>query len=178
MRAQPATEIRTARLRLREVARRDLAAIVAGCSDPEVGRFIPVIPVPYSDADGRVWLAEAPQRWEDNAEISFALTEPDADELFGVVTARVRDGGSVGYWLAPNMRGHGLMAEAVHAVVSWAARDQGIRRLTLTTHPENIASQRTATRAGFRATGRIGRQRPYRDGQRQAMHFEWTPRPN
>jgi hypothetical protein len=69
-------EIRTERLVLRKPEAGDLAAVVAACRDPEIGRFIPYVPVPY-DEDGR------------------AVREPDGP-LLGAVTGRLREGGTVG----------------------------------------------------------------------------------
>jgi RimJ/RimL family protein N-acetyltransferase len=64
------------------------------------------------------------------------------------------DGGCVeiGYGLAPSARGHGYAAEAVIAIVAMAA-DHGLSRVIADTTRDNIASQRTLTRAGFRLVG-------------------------
>jgi RimJ/RimL family protein N-acetyltransferase len=61
------------------------------------------------------------------------------------------DGGAVeiGYGLAPSARGHGFAAEAVIALRAVAA-DHGLLKVVADTTMENIASQRTLTRAGFR----------------------------
>jgi RimJ/RimL family protein N-acetyltransferase len=61
------------------------------------------------------------------------------------------DGGSVeiGYGLAPSARGHGYAAEALIALLSVAA-DQGLSKVLADTTLDNIASQRTLLRAGFR----------------------------
>jgi RimJ/RimL family protein N-acetyltransferase len=64
------------------------------------------------------------------------------------------DGGSVeiGYGLAPSARGHGYAAEAVVALLAIAA-EHGVSRVVADTTPDNVASQRTLTRAGFRLVG-------------------------
>jgi RimJ/RimL family protein N-acetyltransferase len=61
------------------------------------------------------------------------------------------DGGCVeiGYSLAPSARGHGYAAEALIALLSVAA-DHGLSRVIADTTLDNIASQRTLVRAGFR----------------------------
>jgi RimJ/RimL family protein N-acetyltransferase len=61
------------------------------------------------------------------------------------------DGGCVeiGYGLAPSARGHGYAAEAVIALLTVAA-DHGLLRVIADTTLDNIASQRTLIRAGFR----------------------------
>jgi RimJ/RimL family protein N-acetyltransferase len=58
----------------------------------------------------------------------------------------------IGYGLAPSARGHGYAAEAVVALLGLAA-DQGLSRAVADTTPDNIASQRTLLRAGFRLVG-------------------------
>jgi RimJ/RimL family protein N-acetyltransferase len=61
------------------------------------------------------------------------------------------DGGCVeiGYGLAPSGRGHGYAAEAVIALLTVAA-DHGLSRVMAETTLDNVASQRTLIRAGFR----------------------------
>jgi RimJ/RimL family protein N-acetyltransferase len=61
------------------------------------------------------------------------------------------DGGGVeiGYGLAYSARGHGCAAEAVIALLT-AAADHGLSWVIADTTLDNIASQRTLVRAGFR----------------------------
>jgi RimJ/RimL family protein N-acetyltransferase len=55
----------------------------------------------------------------------------------------------IGYGLTPSGRGHGYAAEAVTAVLPVAAA-HGVTRVVADTALDNLASQRTLTRAGFR----------------------------
>jgi RimJ/RimL family protein N-acetyltransferase len=104
------TLTRTARLTLRPIEARDAPPIVAGCSDSEVARYIPVMPVPYAESDAREWLAGAEEHWRTERERSFAVTFTDEGELLGVVSVRLRPDGSVGYWMRPEARGQGIMS--------------------------------------------------------------------
>jgi RimJ/RimL family protein N-acetyltransferase len=164
-------EIRTERLLLRQPRASDLQAVVTACRDPEIPRFIPFVPVPYGEADAEAFLESVDREWQGSESRTFAICEEDGP-LEGVVTVRLRDGGSMGYWLAPSARGRGLMAEAVRAVVGLAREEHGIRRLFLTTHPDNIASQRVAERAGFVRIGWTRHDPPFRDGTSVAVLFE------
>jgi RimJ/RimL family protein N-acetyltransferase len=58
----------------------------------------------------------------------------------------------IGYGLAPSARGHGFAAEAVDALLVMA-REHGLSRVIADTTLDNVASQRTLIRAGFRPTG-------------------------
>jgi RimJ/RimL family protein N-acetyltransferase len=66
------------------------------------------------------------------------------------------DGGCVeiGYGLAPSARGHGYAVEAVIALLTVAA-DHGLSRVIADTTLDNVASQRTLIRAGFRLVGPV-----------------------
>jgi len=165
-------EIHAAHLLLRPPTRKDLSAVEAACRDPEIPRFIPFIPVPYSQGDAGAWLAKVERNWRISEERTFAIVEHEGDRFLGVVTIRLRDGGSVGFWLAREARGQGVMTEAVKAVVQWARMERGIRRLCITAHPENLASQRVAEKAGFVRVGITSHDPPFRDGTSEAIRFE------
>ena len=61
----------------------------------------------------------------------------------------------VGYGLVPSARGHGYAAEALVALLAVAA-DHGLSRVVADTTGDNVASQRTLERAGFRLIGTNG----------------------
>jgi RimJ/RimL family protein N-acetyltransferase len=61
----------------------------------------------------------------------------------------------IGYGLAPSARGQGYAAEAVAALLAMAA-DHGVSTVIADTTLDNIASQRTLIRAGFRLVGTGG----------------------
>ena len=61
----------------------------------------------------------------------------------------------VGYGLAPSARGHGYAAEALGTLLD-VAHDHGLSRVVADTTADNVASQRTLERAGFRHIGTNG----------------------
>lgn len=76
--------------------------------------------------------------------------------------------GSVGYWIAAGARNRGIATRAVRLVCEWWPE----RPLHLTTHPDNIASQRVAEQAGFRRVGTTPHEPRFRDGTTEAVLFE------
>lgn len=66
----------------------------------------------------------------------------------------------IGYGLSPSARGHGYAAEAVAAVLAVAA-DHELSKVVADTTLDNIASQRTLIRAGFRLVGTDGELQSY-----------------
>jgi RimJ/RimL family protein N-acetyltransferase len=164
-------EIRTERLVLRKPRLSDLPAVVAACQDPDIPRFIPYVPAPYGEAEGRAFLESVQREWDESAERTFAICETD-DVLIGTITVGLREGGAVGYWLASSSRGRGLMTEAITGLVQWARATYHIQALSLWTHPENLASQAVAERAGFVRVGLGEHTAPFRDGTTTGVHFQ------
>ena len=56
---------------------------------------------------------------------------------------------SIGYWMAPNARGHNYAGWSLRGLVTFAFVVLAIPRLHLFVEPWNVASQRTAEFAGF-----------------------------
>ena len=46
----------------------------------------------------------------------------------------------IGYGIYENFRGNGFMKEAVHAIISWAKHQDGVKSITAKTEKSNIAS--------------------------------------
>ena len=84
----------------------------------------------------------------------FAIVEHATDRPVGNLPVTVQgDRAEIAYWLAPDARGRGLLAEASALVLSWL-RSTGVALAELEIHPGNEASIRAAKRAGFTPAGR------------------------
>lgn len=62
----------------------------------------------------------------------------------------------IGYGVNPDYEGQGYTTEAVSAVVSWAAAQEGVNRIEAETEESNTASQRVLEKTGFRPNGVLG----------------------
>ena len=133
----------------------DVAAIAAACSDPDIPKWIPLVPEPYTDADARDYVRETKEWWADGAAATFAITaEGRAVGSIGLhLVALDEQRASVGYWVAREARGRGYASRALRLVSRWALETLGIERLELMAEPENAASCAVAERAGFRREG-------------------------
>jgi RimJ/RimL family protein N-acetyltransferase len=123
----------------------DAAWIREASTVPDIARFIVAPPSPFT------------QRWASAMEAELVIADAVSGEPLGVVSLRVaeRDPGlaAIGYWLRAEARGRGAATVAVQLVARWAFDALGVRRLELTTAPDNVASQRVAERAGFTREG-------------------------
>jgi RimJ/RimL family protein N-acetyltransferase/nitrite reductase/ring-hydroxylating ferredoxin subunit len=131
----------------------DAPAITAACQDPDTQRWIPLIPVPYTEADARRYVLMTLQAWHDGGSAEFAIVEPGSDRLIGSIGVHLGPNPrrhAIGYWVAPEARGHGYATRAVRLATRWGFEQLHIERLALWTLPGNVASQVVAERAGFR----------------------------
>lgn len=136
---------------LRAWAARDVKALISGIDgDPEISRWLELIPQPYRRSEAKTWVAQATALWREGAGAPFALLAED--EVVGGTGINWIDRdnhvGDIGYWLRGDARGRGYVTRAVRLAASWAF-ELGCERLQLRADSENSASQAVAERAGF-----------------------------
>jgi len=165
-------ELRDESLVLRPPTRDDVPAIVEACQDPELARFIPGFPSPYTERDARGWIAS---RAKDRGSLTFLIVDADNGALCGAIEVRLGDVGSIGYWVARTARGHGVATRATKILSHWAVTNGGVQRLELTTDPENIPSQRVAEKAGFTREGLLRAHMKFPEGRRDSVMFSLLP---
>ena len=161
-------ELRSDGIVLRPFGDDDAAAVTAACQDPEIARWIPVIPSPYTEKDGRAFIEQARLNWELGDAYNFAIVD-DGDQLLGTIVIRILrfSSGHIGYWVSADARGHGVATTALARLCRWAVEELGLKRLELMTDPDNRASQRVAEKAGFQREAVIRSNLEYRDGTRR-----------
>lgn len=166
-------ELRDEWLELRPWTEDDVPALVAACNDPEIARWIPVIPRPYTEEDARAFV-----RGEVGAvpEHSFAIT------FQGIVVGAIGMSviapgtGRIGYWCAREWRGHGLTPRALRLVCRFGFEGLDLGRLELFTDPDNRSSQRAAEKVGFRREGVLRSHMLHPDGtRRDSVIFSLLP---
>jgi RimJ/RimL family protein N-acetyltransferase len=152
--------IATARLRLRPLEDRDVDDLWPLVSDPDLPRmmiwaahtdrsqtlaFIQSTRDALAQGTGATWAIEVDGR--------VAGTIALGDIRFAHAALRV-DRAELGYWIAPALRGAGLVTEAAHAVVRCGFETIGLHKIQVHCIEENAASRRVIERLGFRMAGR------------------------
>ncbi|HUK95576.1 MAG TPA: GNAT family N-acetyltransferase [Gaiellaceae bacterium] len=160
-------EIRDEQLVLRPIRRRDTDALVLALNDPDIVRFIPGVPSPYTRADAKAWVKRCNQVRRSGESCPFAIVDAETGDLLGSIELHFA-GPTVGYWVAREARGRGVATRALVLLCSWT----DLRPLRLTTHPDNRASQRVAEKGGFRRIGTMADHPAFRDGTRTAALYE------
>jgi RimJ/RimL family protein N-acetyltransferase len=142
------------RLRLRTDA--DNPAIVAACQDPEVPRWTRV-PEPYDEGSAAEWALESERQQQSGEGLHLVIADADSGGFLGSIGVhdidRAEGRCNIGYFLAPEARGRGVMTRAVRILSRWAFQNLPVERIEITIDPSNAASRAVAERAGYRFEG-------------------------
>ena len=142
------------RLRLRTDA--DLPAIVEACQDPEILAYTRV-PENYDMGDAREFAARAEREAAAGEGLALIIVDAGDDSLLGscgvieMVAAEQRC--EIGYWLAAEARGRGVMSRAVRLLCGWLFGELELERISASAEPENHPSQAVLERVGFTREG-------------------------
>lgn len=150
--------IETPRLCLREPAVSDAGEIFrAYTQDAEVCRFM--IWQPHvSEAVTREFLQWCVGAWQAGAPLPYVITRQGSKLPIGMIEARPQGTTvDIGYVLAREHWGQGLMPEAIRAMVEASLCLPGIFRVQAACDVDNVPSQRALEKSGFLREGRLER---------------------
>ncbi len=166
-------ELRDSDLVLRSWTEDDVPALVRECNEAEIRKWLPALPAPYAEEHALAFIRGEAQP----AEQTFAVTL--AGVVAGSIGLTVNDGGyrgTIGYWVAADVRGRGVCTRALRLVSRYALDELGLQRVDLVTDPDNIASQRVAEKAGFQREGVLRARVRLTDGRiRDDVMFSLLP---
>ena len=92
--------------------------------------------------------------WAAGKRFHFAAVERDSGMVLGVMgLAMEGEEAELSYWIRSDHASRGLTAEACRALIDWAMRTLGVRRLTLWAGRDNKPSRRLADKLGFEHLG-------------------------
>jgi 8-oxo-dGTP diphosphatase len=173
--------IETGRLRMRSLYDGDLIDLVTLAGNWQVARWLATMPHPYTEADGREWIARVQQDHATSRPRRFAIASKETDRLIGGVgvdgsTGDESEEPALGYWLGQPYWGNGYAREAVAAVIDYGLRTLGMATIRAYTDPSNLASQRVLLHCGLVQFGEIELIRPTRNGARRAPLFRISRR--
>jgi RimJ/RimL family protein N-acetyltransferase len=168
--------IETARLRIRSLRDDDLADLVALIDNWQVARWVASVPHPYTQEDGRKWIACVREDHATGRPRRFAIALKETDSLIGGVgldgsTGDESDEPSLGYWLAQPYWGNGYGREAVATVINYGFQSLGLETIRAYTDPGNVASQKVLLHCGLQNVGEIELLKPTHHGARRAPLF-------
>ncbi|MBT0770310.1 GNAT family N-acetyltransferase [Kineosporia sp. J2-2] len=139
---------------LRELRDDDVDTIVAYCNDPAMERWT-TVPWPYRREHAVEYVVAGRRSWAEGSRFDFGIEYEG--RLVGAVDLRrpvLPALAEIGFALAPQARGRGLMARALRLVLPWGAR-QGIEVVQWRANAGNWASRRAAWSVGFTVQGTL-----------------------
>lgn len=141
--------IETPRLRLTPLTEADAPAIEHGVGDLRVARMLRVMPHPLPAGTALPWIARLGQGVA--PEWAWGMRLRKGGALIGVISFRFGEGSDeprLGYWLAVEHWGRGLMSEAIAAIVD-ALFEDGAPAIVACVFTDNPASHRILEKLGF-----------------------------
>jgi RimJ/RimL family protein N-acetyltransferase len=143
-------------LHLRPPTLADVDAITEAIQDPEIARWIGVIPIPYTRADAETFVTQVSDPdWDAGTSRQWLITDAADGAVLGMVGlhARAPRVSEVGFWVRREARGRGVAVAAVEAVCRYAFDELGLARVEWQAIVGNEGSRAVALRAGFRLEG-------------------------
>lgn len=155
------TALTTGRLVLSAPGEADIDRLTELCQDEAVAAWT-TVPSPYTRAHAEHFVREtAAGGMAAGTDAVFALRHATSGELLGMVglhgiaarSDRRTAHAELGYWIAPQARGHGYITEAARAVCRWGFAELGLERIDWMAFVGNEASRRVAEKVGFTIEG-------------------------
>ena len=144
--------LETQRFLLRAVTLDDAADIFRVMSDPRVTRYFGVLPMAALDqAQQRVQAIQ--MAFQEQTGVRWAITNRANGQLVGtcgfwrLIKPHFR--AEIGYELAPEWWGQGVMTEALGAMLEFGFTRMGLHSVEAQIHPANSGSRRVLEKLGF-----------------------------
>ncbi|WP_017301311.1 GNAT family N-acetyltransferase [Nodosilinea nodulosa] len=147
----------------------DKDAYLEHLNDRSISDAIPFLPYPYTESEADWWIQHRLKILsEQGKEISFVLRNPEGYLIgsVGIDTLRIGEAhrAEVGYWLASNYRGQGLISSALNVFIQHAFDSLEVSRLTAHTLDFNAASARILEKNKFSLEGCLRQHTRTRNG--------------
>lgn len=132
----------------------DIDTIVGHCQDREIAEWV-TVPVPYRRADAEFYLDEIVARgWAGRSPVWAVRRSVDGPMLGSIGLHDTGEGAAeIGFWLAAEERGSGLMSRAAGLVCGFGFAEFGLARIGWLAYVGNRASAGVVRRNGFRFEG-------------------------
>jgi len=145
-------QLETPRLMLREITLDDAAEVFRIYSDPQVMRYWGSAPLRSID-EARRKIEDITAAFRDKDGIRWGITRKGSNRLIGscghwrLMKAHFRS--EIGYELAPEYWGQGIMTEALGAIIRFGFEAMGLHSIEAQIDPANLASRKVLEKLGF-----------------------------
>ncbi|WP_184547564.1 GNAT family N-acetyltransferase [Mucilaginibacter sp. FT3.2] len=139
---------------LRQIRLTDAASLQKHADNPKVSAFLmDRFPSPYTLADAEFWV-NLMQHKQPLTHFAIAIN----NEVCGGIAIELmndvnRITGEIGYWLAEQYWGQGIITQAVNLVTGYAFKNLSVLRIQAGVYHKNTASMRVLEKAGYTKEG-------------------------
>jgi RimJ/RimL family protein N-acetyltransferase len=142
------------RIRLRVDS--DAPEMIAALQDPEIPRWTRV-PESYDESTAAEWAVESRRQQQAGEGLHLVIADAGNGAFLGSIGIHDIDRDearcNIGYYLAREARGRGVITHAVRMLSRWAFDNLPVDRIEIPVIVENHASRRVAERAGYEFEG-------------------------
>lgn len=145
--------ISTSRLLLRPLVPGDADDLHEIVSNWNVARMLETVPWPYTLADATAYIAHARKRIDESEELHFAII-PVNGKVSGLISlVDIRQRPRVGFFLAEEVWGRGLMSDALRAICALGFDRLHMECIVSGVFADNPGSLRVHEKCGFNPIG-------------------------
>jgi ribosomal-protein-serine acetyltransferase len=133
----------------------------------------------YSREESRQYLASRTTAWAEGTEYSFGIFDRETGRLAGGAGINFVDWphrrANLGYWLRSGATGRGYASDATRTLARWGLSTLEFDRIEVVAAIDNLASQRTAERAGATREGVLRNRCQVNGAPRDAVMYSFVP---
>lgn len=138
---------------------RDVPAYLKYFADEEISGFT-FIPFPYTETDAWIFLGICRSKEKEFGHPLIFSIRTKTGELIGSIGFQgknthpaIKHKDEIGYWLAKEYRGKGIMKATILAIVKYGEEVRGISRFEAPVFSFNTASENVLRKCGFKMEG-------------------------
>jgi [ribosomal protein S5]-alanine N-acetyltransferase len=163
------TELLGTGIVLRPFREADVDRIVEACSDPRTRHWLVSLPRPYERGHALSYVEYTRELAARGTGLVWCIADAADDRCLGSIglegLGSYAPRAEIGYWAHPQVRGRGLVTEAVRLVTSYATSAGLASSVVIRCAADNAASRHVAEIAGYREVGRLPKAEPVGDGR-------------
>ena len=144
-------EIKTDRCLLRQIVPEDKPDILRGLSNPQVTEFMPIHYSTIDEVENQMEFYR--NHWEFQTGVFWIIEWTETNAFAGVMGLYdinfLYHSAEWGFWLLPEFRGKGIIAETTPYIMEYAFNDLNLNRVKAEIETGNTASIRAIQKFGF-----------------------------
>jgi len=147
-------ELKDDRITLRPLRMSDALEVFLAVEEsmPSLRPWMPWAYPGYSIVDSEGWLKSSVAGWKEGTAYEFAITDSKDGSFIGGIGLnhinKIDKVANLGYWVRSSRQNQGVAATAAKLLIQFGINDLKLNRIEILAAAENLASRKTAEKAG------------------------------